>query len=107
MAAGRAKFKGEVFKVENIIDIIKEQVLHERLDDIATFAEESEGWEAVQREIEKAYNKLEDKDCAEEARELSDAFTGEEVRLQEAAYLIGMADGMALAEFKNERGKRS
>lgn len=42
-----------------------------------------------------------------EAQELDDALTSEVVRLQESTYLIGMADGMILAEFKNEHGKRS
>ena len=94
--------------MESIISIIKRDVLHERFCDIAALAKESDPaeWEKVRAEIRAAHTKLEEKGCRKEALELDSAFTSEEVELQRAAYMIGLADGMALARFEQEHEKR-
>ena len=95
--------------MESIISIIKRDVLHERFCDIAALAKESDPaeWEKIQAEIRAAHTKLKEKDCREEVWELENASIGEKVKLQQAAYMIGLADGMALARFEQEHGKRS
>lgn len=90
--------------MESIIDLIKIHVFAERLNDIEEFAKtDLKEWEETRREIEEAHKKLEEKGCRKEALELDNALASEEVELQKAAYLLGLADGMALARFGQEQ----
>ena len=88
--------------MESIFNLIGTYVSHERLEDIGDLAEklDPQQWHENRQRIVDLQNKLIEKGCKDEAIELDDLITGEETKLQKAAYMIGLADGMKLSELR-------
>ena len=88
--------------MKNIIEVLESMTTNYRYSAISELAEKRNGerWDKAQREMKAIMAEMREKGV--DALKVEDVFIHESTMLQDAAYLIGLFDGMKMAKMGEE-----